>query len=135
MRWLPVKPEDPANLAIFRVAVLSVLLLSPEASGAVRHSELSPALRVVPDGLGFAFELLPITEASARAAEVVLWVSAISGLLGLFCRASLLLVTLSGLYVFALAQLSGTVTHDMHLLWFTALLAASPSGDALSIDA
>jgi hypothetical protein len=130
-----VRPEHPANLAIFRVAVLSVILLSPEVPEAVSHAVLSPALRVVPEGLGWAAQIVPISPALARSAEAVLWVSALSGLLGLFCRTSLLLVTLSGLYLFALAQLEGSVTHDMHLLWFTALLAASPSGDALAIDA
>lgn len=135
MSRLPVTPEHPASLAIFRVAVLSVILLSPEVDQAAGYSALSPALRVVPEGLGWAAQLIPITPAIARSAEAVLWVSAISGLLGLFCRASLLLVTLSGLYLFALSQIGGVVTHDMHLFWFTALLAASPSGDALAIDA
>jgi hypothetical protein len=132
---LPVRPEHPASLAVFRVAVLSVILLSPEVDQAAGYSALSPALRVVPEGLGWAVQIVPITPAIARSAEAVLWVSSLSGLLGLFCRASLLLVTLSGLYLFALSQLGGVVTHDMHLFWFTALLAASPSGDALAIDA
>jgi hypothetical protein len=135
MTFDDVRPEHPANLAIFRVAVLSVILLSPEAYEAAIWSGLSPSLRVVPEGLGWAAQIVPITPASARLAEAVLLGSAVCGLLGLLCRASLFLVTLSGLYVFALSQLSGAVTHDMHLFWFTALLAASPSGDALSIDA
>ena len=42
-------------------------------------------------------------------------------------------VTVFGLYVFGLSQLSGAVIHDMHLFWFSALLAVSPCGDALSL--
>jgi hypothetical protein len=38
-------------------------------------------------------------------------------------------------YVLALPQFVGTVIHTHHLLWFTLLLAVSPCGDALSVDA
>jgi hypothetical protein len=39
------------------------------------------------------------------------------------------------LYLLGIPQLLGTVRHYHHLVWFAALLAASPSGDALSLDA
>ncbi len=45
------------------------------------------------------------------------------------------LTTVSILYLFALSQLTGSVLHDMHLVWFASLLAASPCGDVLSVDA
>lgn len=130
-----MKPEHPLNLAFFRVAVLLVILVSPEVQDGVAWSSLPPALRVVPEGLGWLVALVPISPAWARVAQVVLVASAIAGIAGLFSRIALLLVTLSGLYLFAMVQLSGSVTHDMHLFWFTALLAASPSGAALSLDA
>lgn len=130
-----MKPEHPQNLAFFRVAVLLVILVSPEVQDGVAWSSLPPALRVVPEGLGWLVALVPITPALARVAQVVLVASTIAGIAGLFSRISLLFVTLSGLYLFAMVQLGGSVTHDMHLFWFTALLAASPSGAALSLDA
>jgi hypothetical protein len=131
----PVRPASPQNLAVFRVAALALLLVSPEPREAIGWSELAPALRVVPEGLGLATTVLPISPRWALAALLVFYLSAVSGLVGFCTRASLLAAMLSGLYVFALRQLSGSVTHDMHLFWFTALLAASPSGDALSVDA
>jgi hypothetical protein len=130
-----VKPEHPLNLAFCRVAVLLVILVSPEVQDGVAWSSLPPALRVVPEGLGWLVALVPITPDLARIAQVVLVASAMTGIAGLFSRISLLIVTFAGLYLFAMVQLSGSVTHDMHLFWFTALLAASPSGAALSLDA
>jgi hypothetical protein len=59
----------------------------------------------------------------------------VTGALGLFSRASFALVTVTAAYVLLIPQLGGAVFHDHHLLWFAALLAASPCGDALSVDA
>jgi uncharacterized membrane protein YphA (DoxX/SURF4 family) len=44
-------------------------------------------------------------------------------------------LAVSATYLYSIAQLAGWVWHDMHLLWFTALLAASPSADVLAFDA
>ena len=57
---------------------------------------------------------------------------AFAGLVGYRSRLALGLVAVCGFYVFGLAQLGGAVVHDMHLVWFAAVLAASPCGDALS---
>jgi len=50
-------------------------------------------------------------------------------------RPALVALTLSSFYLFSIAQLTGFVWHDMHLLWFVALLAASPCDDVLAFDA
>lgn len=55
--------------------------------------------------------------------------------LGYRSRIALSVLALSAFYAFAISQLGGAVLHDMHLLWFAALLAASPCGDALGWDA
>ncbi len=77
---------------------------------------------------------VPVTPGFANAAQWILVVSTALGLLGLWTRASFAVATVSGVYVLGLFQLTGSVTHDMHLLWFAALCAAGPSGDALSLD-
>jgi len=43
-------------------------------------------------------------------------------------------LTVSAMPLYALSQLSGAVLHDMHLFWFSGLLALSPCGDAWSLD-
>jgi hypothetical protein len=127
--------ESALNLALLRIVVPSVLLISPELWLAPYHATLPLELRVVPEGLGAAARLLPIDPSIARAAQIVLVAACVLAIVGLWSRLALTVLTLSGLYVFGLAQLSGSVLHDMHLFWFAALLALSPSADALSIDA
>ena len=78
--------------------------------------------------------VVPISPPIAHAAQTVFVVSAACGFLGLVTRPAMLATTLSATYLFALSQLTGSVLHDMHLLWFAALLAASPCGDVLSLD-
>jgi uncharacterized membrane protein len=88
----------------------------------------------MPEGLGWASQLVPIDPQIARVAQALLIVSCAAGILGLGARLAMLGVTVFGLYVFGLSQLSGAVIHDMHLFWFSALLAVSPCGDALSLQ-
>jgi hypothetical protein len=64
-----------------------------------------------------------------------MYAACVTGALGLFSRASFALLTVTAAYVLLIPQLGGAVFHDHHLLWFAALLAASPCGDALSVDA
>jgi hypothetical protein len=56
-------------------------------------------------------------------------------IVGCFSRASLAVAALAGFYVLGIPQLGGSVTHNHHLVWLLALLAVSPCGDALSVDA
>src|SRR5690242_11241751 len=90
-----VRPEPPQNLAVFRVAVTALLLLSPEPREALGWSALAPALRVVPEGLGFAARVVPISPRWAVGALAVFYGSAVSGLLGFRSRASLVIAGLS----------------------------------------
>ncbi len=55
--------------------------------------------------------------------------------IGLFTRAAAAGACLTGFYVLGLTQMYGKVSHCHHLLWFMLVLAVSPSGDALSVDA
>jgi len=127
-------PERPENLAALRISVAILLLISPETYSGPRIAALPSELRIPPEGLGWLMSTLPVTPEFARGAQWILVISASLGLVGLWTRASLAIATVSGLYVLGLFQLTGSVTHDMHLLWFAALCAAGPSGDVLSLD-
>ncbi len=59
----------------------------------------------------------------------------ITGLIGLFTTASSALALILAVYVLGVTQVYGKVSHNHELIWFMALLAVSPCGDALSIDA
>jgi hypothetical protein len=126
--------ERPQNLAALRIAVAVLLLVSPETYAGPRIAALPAELRAAPEGLGWLMRTLPVTPGFAHVAQWILVASAALGLLGLWTRASFAIATVSGVYVLGLFQLTGSVTHDMHLLWFAALCAAGPSGEALSLD-
>jgi hypothetical protein len=131
--WLPgLRPESPLGLASLRVALAVLILISPELRQAASWAAGPPALRFAPEGLGWSVSHVPISVDIARAAQALLVLGCLLALVGIAARAAMLLVTVSGLYVFGLSQLSGAVIHDMHLFWLSALLAVSPCGDALS---
>ena len=129
-RWA----DSALNLAVFRIVVGVVWLRLPDLHGAARWAGLPPEVWTAPVGLGWLVEHVPITGEIANGVYLVLLAALLLGTLGIATRTAWLLVTVLGLYLLGIPQLAGSVFHYHHLLWFAALLAASPSGDALSID-
>lgn len=123
------------DLAVFRVTVALVIAASSSARVAVDWAAMPGATRVAPLGVGFLLPHLPITPELVTGVRAVMYAACVTGALGLFSRASFALLTVTAAYVLLIPQLGGAVFHDHHLLWFAALLAASPCGDALSVDA
>ncbi|MCA9576611.1 MAG: HTTM domain-containing protein [Myxococcales bacterium] len=123
------------DLAVFRVTVALVIASSGSVRVASTWAALPEDARVIPAGVGWLVPHLPITPALVQAAQGVLWVACVTTTLGVCSRLSGALLALSAFYVLLVPQLGGAVFHDHHLLWFAALLALSPCGDALSIDA
>jgi hypothetical protein len=128
-------PEGALDLAVFRISVAYVLLRTGMLWDVLRWSRLSPALRVAPIGFGWISERVPIDPRSASVALVVFVGALIFALVGLHARIAFTVVTLLGVYLLGIPQLGGQVWHMHHLLWFSAVLAASPCSDALSVDA
>lgn len=129
-------PEAPAlDLAVFRITIAIVLAWNESVVLSDTIAALPPEARVAPTGVGWLVPLLTITPPLVRAVRWVLWAACITGGLGLFSRASFVIASVAASYVMLAPQLTGAVFHDHHLLWFAVLLAASPCGDALSIDA
>src|SRR5262249_16887849 len=69
------------------------------------------------------------------AAQVVMAFCALMAAVGIYARPALGVLTIATFYLFSIAQLGGHVWHDMHLLWFSALLASSPCDDVLAVEA
>jgi hypothetical protein len=137
--WLPralaAVSGSALDLAVFRITVAVVTAASSSAMVAPDWAALPSATRVAPLGVGFLLPHLPITPELVTGVRAVMYAACVTGALGLFSRASFALLTASAAYVLLIPQLGGAVFHDHHLLWFAALLAASPCGDALSVDA
>lgn len=125
----------PVNLAVFRIALCFWIFNHVGASRVVWFSQMPEALRVPVWGSGWLMELVPINEAWAKTACLALRVVSFTAMIGLFARSSALLTALLAMYVLGIPQWFGKVHHYNHLVWFAALLAASPCGDALSCDA
>jgi len=127
---------DPVNLAIFRI-VFFVTILGMYASGpsVLWFSSLPRQLLIAPVGMGWLLPFLPINQTIAYIASVLFIVCCCAGLLGFLSRTSSFLVVLLGFFVLGIPQFFGKVDHFHHFLWFAGILAASRSGDALSVDA
>lgn len=129
-------PEGSAvDLAIFRITMAVFLAWNESVVLADAAAELPAAARVAPLGVGWLVPVLPMTPALVRGVRLVLWGACVTGGLGLFSRTSFTVAALAASYVMLAPQLTGAVFHDHHLLWLAVVLAASPCGDALSIDA
>jgi hypothetical protein len=106
LRGLIYQQTDAINLAIFRIVVFRQIYDTCYFDFIVRIATL-------PSGLQYP----PLT-----------------GMLGFCSRASAGLTAVLFLLAWGRLQWYGKVDHHHHLLWFAVLLAASPSGDALSVD-
>ena len=129
------EPTHPVNLAIFRIVLFAAIIGYLDVAQVVQFSGFPPDLRVAPFGLGWILNSIPINPLWARATSYAFILACAAGCLGFFSRTSALLATVLGMYVLGIPQFFGKIDHYHHLLWFTALLAASPCGDVLSIDA
>ena len=129
-----VRPEPAAQLAALRIVVPAMILWTPELRHSAALAEVPAALRVVPEGLGWFVAWVPISPVIAGFVQAAAVFSALCAMAGVRARLALAVLGATSFYLFSLSQLSGAVWHDMHLLWMTALLAASPCDEALAFD-
>jgi hypothetical protein len=114
--------------------VAALIVISPELHQAEALAARASELEFVPEGMG-VFAALPLDPDLVRALRWLALSCGATALLGFHARASLGLLTLTALPLYSLSQRSGAVLHDMHLFWFSALLAVSPCADVWSLDA
>jgi len=130
-----LRPEPALTLALLRVVVAGLMPLAPGFREGARIARWAPARWIAPEGLGWFIRHVPINGALATAAQLVVAFAALCAIAGVRARLAFLVLSLAGFYLFAIGQLAGHVWHDNHLLWFCALLAASPCADVLAVDA
>lgn len=130
-----LRPEPALSLALLRVAVAALMPLAPGFREGARVAAWAPERWIAPEGLGWFVRHVPINGALATVAQVIVAFAALCAIAGVRARLCFGVLTAAGFYLFAIAQLAGHVFHDNHLLWFCALLAASPCADVLAVDA
>lgn len=132
---LRLAPEPALGLALLRIIVPLLLLWAPGFRAAADVAAWDRARWVVPEGLGWFVRVVPISTDIVSIAQVGLAFTAFAASLGLWTRVSLTFASVLAFYLYSIAQLTGFVWHDMHLLWFMALLAVSPCDHVLALDA
>jgi hypothetical protein len=130
-----LRPEPALSLALLRVVVAALMPLAPGFREGARVAAWSPERWIAPEGLGWFVRHVPINGTLATAAQVVVAFAALCAIAGIRARLCFGVLAVVGFYLFAIAQLTGHVWRDNHLLWFCALLAASPCADVLAVDA
>lgn len=125
----------PEPLAMLRMVVPLIAVLSPEPSDAARIAA-APALALHPPAwLDVLAPLLPISPTLVLCARGVFFAAALFAILGMYTRFAMPAFATALFYLFSIPQRTGTVLHDMHLVWFAVLLAVSPCADVWSVDA
>lgn len=127
---------DPLNLAVFRLAVFVWLLRLIARTDFLHFVQMPAALRVPPPGYESFFHRIPLEAAWVTVLQVLALLACASALVGFMTRTAAAVACVSATYLLLLPHLFGRIDHlSHHLIWFTAILAVAPSGDALSIDA
>lgn len=124
----------PVNLAIFRILIFGGVLVWLDLDQLQFFASLPTELQQPPLGSDWLLSVLPIAPRIVTVAAFILIVSATAACLGYRTRISAWTAVGVGFYVLLVPQVAGKVNHYHHLLWFCAILAAAPSGDALSVD-
>lgn len=126
----------PFHLALFRIVVFSLLFIRGNLNQVV---QLDSASLVSLPGWGWVLPYLPlgfildpdVMETSRRLFQIC----CIAGIVGFHTRMAAVGAAVLGLYVLGVPQFFAKISHYHFLWWFAVLLACSPSGDALSVDA
>lgn len=127
--------DSALNLAVFRIAVALAFLTARDVWEAPRWAALASGVQTAPPGSAWLLDVVPRSPDDVWIGVLLLAATLVAGAIGFFTRTAFALATLLGMWILAIPHLAGFVFHVHHLIWFCALLAASPSGDALSVDA
>ena len=128
-------PGDPADLAWTRLVVFSLVAWRLDATQLRAMATLPPDVLAPPVGMGWALAWLPIDADVAGVLVPVTRGLAVLAALGMATRLTTVAATIGIGICVGGGMVHGFVSHDRHFwVWAAALLAASPCGDAWSLD-
>lgn len=126
--------DSAINLSIARI-IICVWLFPGAADTAWRGRSLPEVTPVAPELLGGLLVQLPRDPHVLRFAAIGLAASTCLGALGWKTRWAMWGVLVFGTYHLSIGQIFGKVDHNHHILWIAFVLALSPCGDTVSVDA
>ena len=85
--------------------------------------------------MGWFIDKVPITHSLVSWSFKLALLSAFFAMVGLFTRGAMILNVICVFYIVGLPNFFGKVNNDHHMLWFSMVLACSPTFDRFSIDA
>ena len=134
-RRLRAALTEPAyGLSALRIAVVAILLLSPELRSALALARTPDLLLAAPEGLGWLTRF-QFSASLVKGVQLLAFSAGATALLGYWTRLSCGVLALASAFLLSFSERAGATWHGMHLLWLLALLAASRSGDVWSLDA
>jgi vitamin K-dependent gamma-carboxylase-like protein len=130
---------SPINLAIFRIVFFAYLAyFTLTAFDLVWFAALPDGLRVVPKLAGWyaRLPLTPLTPTVMSMWRIGLVVASLLACVGWRTRLSGSIAAVLAFVILGVPNLyGGKIDHYHHLVWFAAIMAVSPCGDAWSLDA
>ena len=128
--------QSATSLGLLRIFVMWTLLRAGQTCHATWFAALPEELRYVRPGWEPIADYIPGLLEYTAPAQSIFCVAALLGMLGLFSRVSCLVAGVFGVFVLGVPQMFFKVTHGLNVPVLAAfILAASPAGDACSLDA
>lgn len=129
-------PDDPLNLAWTRFVVFGVIATRISVAHIAAFAQLPAEIVRVPVGMGWAQPWIPRSPDAIAALGWTMRVAAAAAALGAATRLTSWIAAITACVLLVIPHMFGHVGHDRHhLVWFALLLAASPCGDRLGVDA
>lgn len=130
------EPSSPLNLGIVRIVVFATLYQSALLSDADFLARLPRAFLHLPRGWVWLADTGLLEPSVVHAARITLIWTTAAATVGLVTPVATVLASASALLVFGVENFYFKIGHSLHVPVLSAcVLAASPAGDALSIDA
>lgn len=125
----------PLNLALFRVVLFGFAAGMFSYEYILLFATLPESFVLPPVGMGWVLDVLPVRPGLATWAYGGFLVATVFAAVGFMTRASAVVAVVLGTYVLGIPNFYGKVDHYNHVIWFMAILAASPAGATFSVDA
>jgi len=125
----------PLPLAVLRIAMFGYMATQMLPAEVRAYTDFDPILYSPLSSMRWVAAVFPVDTTTAQGMGVAYRVACIMAMLGIATRWSAAAAALLAIYILGLGHMTGKPTHMHHLVWFSALLAAAPSGGALSVDA